>query len=108
MSPFPIDPGTVPPLTGPGVVAAHYTLRNATIGNGWVLTLHGRRGGEVQTWVGRTGRKTWSVKGAHGPLRRVADRLKRRLDGVAKHGSGCVDELTLRTWLRELNLQEKT
>lgn len=108
MSLFHIDPGTVPPRAGPGVVVAHYTLRSATIGNGWVLTLHGRRGGEVTTWIGRTGRKTWSVKGAHGPLARASNNLKRRLDGVAKFGSGCLDESTLRTWLRELNLQEKT
>lgn len=108
-----IDPGTVPPLKGPGVVAGWYTLRRASIGLGWMLDLvpadsrvtpDGEdHAGEISVWLGIRTVCTWGVGEPDEPLRLAAERLRAKLDGVV-YGPHHFERATLTRWLRELNL----
>jgi hypothetical protein len=114
-----IDPGTVPPLTGPGVVAGWYAVESLV--DGGVLLAFWNPSVEdeyaelnADLWVNhnasvaRTG--LWQ---ADESLDTAIARLRRRLDGFhtayqLRTHPQALTEQQLRTWLRELNLHPRT
>jgi hypothetical protein len=126
---FPIDTGTAPPLTGPGVVAGWYEMTPSQLDGSTYLrfwetgsddasehTGSCRVGGNGEVWA--FGGKTNSE-----PLANATRRLRARLGGFAQayhsraqayHGGRRtrypfdLAHDQLRTWLRELNLHPTT
>lgn len=110
---FEIDPGTVPPLTGPGVVAGWYRIQPDGTTLLVLLFEAGTTSPILRAQAYQTG-AVWTA-GMLGPsspdLRTAWQRLRRRLDSfhtaykLRTHPQPLTDQ-TLRTWLRELNLHE--
>lgn len=114
---FDIDPGTLPPLTGPGVVAGWYVLRPMTgVGvTGWALDMVPAdstatpNGDDVPAvaglWVSRSGLRTSAIDGeCPSDLLTAWERLRVSITHRAKFDSEPITEAWLLKRLRELNL----
>jgi len=109
---FPIDPGTVPPLTGPGVVAGWYRVLPSNFGSS--LYIHLWDGNDPESCAKMrvaTNGEIWtqSRRPCSEALTIAWNRLGQRLDSHATewHARTKPVDFTdeqLCTWLRELNL----
>ena len=109
---FPIDPGTVPPLTGPGVVAGWYRVLPSNFGSS--LYIHLWDGNDPEPCAkmrAATNGEIWTQdrRPCSEALATAWGRLRLRLDSHATewhartHPVDFTEE-QLCTWLRELNL----
>lgn len=113
---FDIDPGTLPPLTGPGVVAGWYEVTPSHFGSSFYIHLWavGEKDPSTRMRVATNG-EIWTVsrRPCSKALTIAWNRLNQRLDSYASEYHARTNpveftEAQMLKWLRELNLHPTT